>query len=238
MTNNSPKTKTRLSKYMAAAGVASRRACETLIFDCHVKVNGEVALLPQTMVDDKDKITVKGEPLGGSESKVYFLLNKPAGYICSNLKTNTNKIVLDLFPDVKERIFTIGRLDKDTQGLLILTNDGHFANSVIHPSADIHKEYLVKTDAEVTADHLMAISSGTVVEGVFVKPVKVAKVRKGTIKVVISEGKKREVRMLLEAAGLKVTELTRIRIGSLQLGPLPVGSWRPLTERERELIFE
>lgn len=238
MKNNSPETKKRLSKYLAAAGVASRRACETLIFDGHVKVNGEVALLPQTMVDAKDKITVKDEPIQGKEEKVYFILNKPPGYICTSRQTASSKIVLDLFPDVKERIFTIGRLDKDTQGLLMLTNDGHFANSVIHPSANIQKEYLVKTDTEVTADHLMAISSGTLVEGVFVKPVNVVKVRKGTIKITISEGKKREVRHLLDAAGMKVLELTRIRIGSLLLGPLPLGNWRHMTERDKELIFE
>jgi len=220
---NDSSEKKRLSKFMAAAGVASRRAAEELIFAGKVKVNGVVVKLPQTLVNEKDKILVNDEPIHLEASKVYFILNKPAGYICTNLKTKSTKIVLDLFAGVKERLFTVGRLDKDTTGLLIVTNDGHFANRVIHPSKNIHKEYLVKTDHELSHDHLVAISNGTLVEG--------------TLKVVISEGKKREIRMIMEAAGLQVMELTRIRIGSLTLGPLEVGKWRAMSEKEKELIF-
>lgn len=238
MADNS-KTKVRLSKFLAAAGVASRRACEELIFAGKVTVNGTVALLPQTMVNERDKIVISDKRVSTAEPKVYYLLNKPAGYLCTSVKNNRNKIVLELFQEeVPYRLFTVGRLDKDTQGLLIVTNDGHFANQVIHPSKDIHKEYLVKTDAEVTADHLSAISNGTLVEGVFIKPVRVTKVRRGTLKITIAEGKKHEVRLLMEAAGLRVKELTRIRIGNLHLGPLPAGSWRPLTDKDKALIFE
>lgn len=232
------KTKNRLSKFLAAAGVAARRTCEEIIFAGRVTVNGAVTKVPQTLVNSSDKITVDGKTVTIEDQKVYYMLNKPVNYICTAKKMGLSKIVLDLFEDVPYRIFTIGRLDKDTQGLLLLTNDGHFANSVIHPSADIHKEYLAKTDQEITADHLTAISNGTLVEGVFVKPVRVSKVRRGTLKIVIGEGKKREVRLILEAAGLQIKELTRIRIGSLQLGALPVGAWRELSEREKELIFE
>lgn len=231
-------TKNRLSKFLAGAGVASRRTCEEIIFAGRVAVNGVITVLPQTLVDHEDLITVDGKSVMPEDKKVYYMLNKPVNYICTAKKTGSSKIVLDLFEDIPYRIFTIGRLDKDTQGLIILTNDGHFANEVIHPSADIQKEYLAKTDQEITADHLMAISNGTLVEGTFVKPVKVSKVRRGTIKITIGEGKKREVRILLEAAGLQIKELTRIRIGSLQLGALPIGAWRELTEREKELIFE
>jgi 23S rRNA pseudouridine2605 synthase len=180
---------------------------------------------------------VRDQPVQQMESKVYYLLNKPVGYICSTRGSGQSKLVLDLFQGEKHRLFTDGRLDKDTEGLLIVTNDGHFANEVIHPSADIQKEYLVKTDQEVTHDHLIAIGNGTLVEGVFVKPIRVQKVRRGTIKVIIGEGKKREVRLLLDAAGLKVTSLIRIRLGGLHLGALPVGAWRPLTEKEKKLIF-
>lgn len=233
-----PKTKIRLSKFLAAAGVAARRTCEEIIFAGRVTVNGVIVLVPQTLVDDRDKITVDRKAIKAAEQKVYYILNKPAGYVCTARQTPNTKIVLDLFADEPHRLFTVGRLDKDTQGLLLVTNDGHFANKVIHPSADIHKEYLAKTDVEITADHLKAISNGTLVEGIFVKPVKVSKVRRGTVKVTISEGKKREVRLLLEAAGLKINELTRIRIGGLLLGPLPTGSWRAMSEKEKELIFE
>lgn len=228
----------RLSKTLAAAGVASRRACEEIIFAGRVKVNGVVVKVPQTGVTAKDKITVDGNPIERAEQKKYYILNKPAGYLCTAKRTSKSKIVLDLFTDVKERLFTVGRLDKDTEGLLIVTNDGHFAQRVIHPSADIHKEYLVKTDHDVTDEHLKAIATGTLVEGAYVKPVRVTKVRKGTIKIVIGEGKKREVRLLLQAAGLNVASLTRIRIGSLQMGQLPVGEYREMTEREMEIIFE
>lgn len=230
--------KNRLSKILAASGVASRRACEELIFQGKVTVDGQVVLLPQTMVDSETAdITVNGQPFKGVEEKVYYMLNKPVGTICSAKGNARSKLVLDLFKEEGHRLFTVGRLDKDTEGLLLVTNDGHFANSVIHPSANIAKEYLAKTGQEITHEHLVAISNGTLVEGVFVKPVAVTKVRRGTVKVTIMEGKKREVRILLSAAGLEVQQLTRIRLGGLHLGSLPVGSWRPLTPRERKLIF-
>lgn len=231
-------TKNRLSKFLAAAGVASRRTCEEIIFSGRVTVNGVITIIPQTMVDEKDKICVDGKRVTPEEQKVYYMVNKPVNYLCTAKKMGSNKIVYDLFEGVPYRIFTIGRLDKDTQGLLLLTNDGHFANEVIHPSADIQKEYLAKTDQEITAEHLIKIADGTLVEGAFVKPVKVSKVRRGTLKITIAEGKKREVRILLEAAGLQIKELIRIRIGALHLGELPIGAWRELTEREKELIFE
>ena len=228
----------RLSKIMAAAGVASRRSCEELIFQGLVKVNREVVRLPQTLVDPAiDELSVRDQLIQLEKDKVYYLLNKPRGYICSTVGNSQAKLVLQLFHEEGPRLFTVGRLDKETEGLLIVTNDGHFANQIIHPSANIQKEYLVKTDQEVTHDHLVAIAEGTLVEGVFVKPLRVTKVRRGTLKVVIGEGKKREVRMLLDAAGLKVNTLIRIRLGGLRLGNLPVGSWRPLTEREKQLIF-
>lgn len=231
-------SKNRLSKHLAAAGVASRRACEELIFSGRVKVNGTVVLTPQTQVDWNDNLSVDGKTILQPQKKVYYILNKPEGYICTARRTEKTKIVLDLLADIPERVFTVGRLDKDTKGLLIVTNDGHFANRVIHPSANIAKEYLAKTDAEITDEHLKAISSGTLVEGVFVKPAHVSKVRKGTLKIAVYEGKKREVRLLLQNAGLEVRELTRIRIGGLHLGLLPEGSARPMTDREKEIIFE
>lgn len=229
--------KKRLSKTLAAAGVASRRAAETLIFDGHVKVNGQVVLTPQTLVGDGDLILVDDQPIAQREPKYYFLLNKPAGYICTAASGSKTKRVLDLFSDVKARLFTVGRLDKETEGLLIVTNDGHFAHSIMHPSANIQKEYLVKTDQELTADHLYAISSGALVEGTFVKPLRVTKVRNGTFKIVVGEGKKREVRHLCQMAGLQVKQLTRIRIGGLQLGPIPVGTYREMSEKEKRALF-
>ena len=231
-------TQKRLSKALAAAGVASRRAAEELIFAGKVTVNGVVVTVPQTLVSwETDVICVDKKKITKEEGKLYFLLNKPKGYICSNARVGTKKIVSDLFRDTPERLFTVGRLDRDTTGLLIVTNDGNFANTVIHPSANITKEYLVKTNIEPFHEHLVQISKGIEIEGDWIQPVKVTKVRKGTIKVVVREGKKREVRLLVEQTGLKVLELKRIRIGGLLLGDIPEGAYRTLTEAEKESIF-
>lgn len=229
----------RLSKALSAAGVASRRACEELIFAGRVTVNGQVVLVPQTLVDLRtDNIAVSGEPVIGTQPLVYYVLNKPVGYVCTQARRNNERLVLDLFTDTNERLFTIGRLDKETEGLILVTNDGDFANKVIHPSSNIVKEYLAKVDLDITHEHLVAISNGTLVDGVNVQPASVRKVRRNTLKIVVGEGKKHEVRLLLQSAGLKVHELTRIRLGGLVLGKLPVGGYRRLTERERRLIFE
>jgi 23S rRNA pseudouridine2605 synthase len=232
--------KKRLSKALAAAGIASRRAAEELIFSGKVSVNGKTILVPQTLVSwDEDVIMVSGHKVSGEEKKVYYILNKPTGYICSNKRVGTKRIVLDIFEKViDERLFTVGRLDRDTSGLLIVTNDGHFANRVIHPSARISKEYLIKTVQEVGPEHLEAISKGTFLEGGWVKPVRVIKVRKGTIKISVMEGKKREVRILVQNAGLDLVSLERIRIGGLLLGNIPVGTWREMTEKDKQQLLQ
>lgn len=222
----------RLSKVLAACGVAARRKCEDLIFAGKVTVNGKKVLIPQTLVDaTKDKIVVDGKEVELQTEKVYYMLNKPYGLICTSEEAAGEESVLTLFDD-DLRLFTVGRLDKDTTGLLLVTNDGQFAQSVIHPSKNISKEYLAKTDKDITDEHLKALASGGLVEGVWVKPISVTKVRNGTLKMAVSEGKKREVRCLLEYVGLKVLELKRIRIGPLVLGALADGAHRPLTEAE------
>jgi 23S rRNA pseudouridine2605 synthase len=231
--------KKRLSKALAAAGVASRRAAEEIIFQGRVKVNGEVIKIPQTLVDlESDAIVCDEQPIKGEEKKVYYILNKPHGFICSNTRIGSKKLVVDLFAHLNMRLFTIGRLDRDTTGLLLVTNDGNFANKVIHPSSNISKEYVVKTTQEITDVHLKQISKGTYVEDTWIKPVKVEKVRKGTLKVVVKEGKKREVRLLVQNAGLDILELSRIRIGGLRLGPIPEGAFRAMTEQEKQVIFQ
>ena len=228
----------RLSKALAAAGVASRRACEELIFEGRVKVNGIVVRVPQTMVDwERDKISVDEVGIKGEQNKLYFMLNKPAGYLCTSIRPGHQKIILDLFDEKSERLFTIGRLDRDTTGLLLVTNDGHFAQDVIHPSSDIIKEYLVKVLQEITSEYLETLSEGARVDDHWVHPVSVQKVRRGTFKICLKEGKKHEVRIITERAHLNIIELKRIRIGSLVLGSLPEGEYRPLTERDRKLIF-
>jgi len=228
----------RLSKALAAAGVASRRKCEELIFAGRVQVNGAVVCVPQTLVSwGIDTITVEGRDLTSEEKKVYYILNKPTGYICSSKRIGSKKIVLDLFAGMQERLFTVGRLDRDTSGLIIVTNDGHFAQKVIHPSGRVPKEYLVKTQNEISHDHLVEISKGAFIEDTWVKPIRVTKVRKGTLKIIVMEGKKREVRLLVQQAGLAIESLQRIRIGALTLGALPIGAFRPLSEKEKTALL-
>lgn len=229
----------RLSKVLAAAGIAARRKCEELIFAGQVTVNGELCLIPQTLVSpEKDLIAVKGVPITSSEKKVAFLLNKPKGFLCSTKGTKScSRCVLDLFRSIPLRLFTVGRLDKETTGLLIVTNDGHFANQVIHPSASIEKEYVATVSAAITDIRLEGIRKGTLVEDCFVKPLHVELLSPKTVKIVVIEGKKREVRLLLEGVGLHVQALKRTRIGKLTLGDLKEGSFRPLTLEDRNLIL-
>lgn len=228
----------RLSKAMAQAGVASRRACEELIFNGHVKVNEKTERVPQThVVLGKDRILVQGNLIHGFEPKVYYLLNKPGGYICSNQQVGSKKLVIDLFRPLHQRLFTVGRLDRDTTGLLLVTNDGEFANRVIHPSSGIVKEYLVKMQEEISHKDLITLSQGTTIEGGYVVPKSVKKVRRGTLKIAVIDGKKREVRLMVQNAGLTLLSLKRIRLGGLLLGQLAEGTWRDLSEKEREQIF-
>lgn len=231
-------TQKRLSKALAAAGVTSRRRAELLIREGKVTVNGTAVFLPQTLVDwEKDSISVEGTPLKGEEEKLYFLLNKPRGWVCSNKPIGTKRLVIDLFRNVSSRLFTIGRLDRDTTGLLLVSNDGQFAQRVIHPSANLSKEYVVKTKEEIEHQHLVLLSKGARIEGQWVRPKRVEKLRKGTVKIVVREGKKREVRLFVQQAKLTLLSLHRTRIGGLRLGDLPEGVWRELSEKEQKRIF-
>ncbi len=231
-------TKLRLSKFLAQAGVASRRGSEKFIDKGMITVNDEKITLPQHLVDpEKDRVCVQGTRVKVESKRVIYMLNKPKGYECSSIRHGRKKIVLDLFPGDSARLFTVGRLDRDTSGLLLVTNDGHFANSVIHPSSNLTREYLIKTKEEITFAHLKLISEGCFVEDSYVRPVKVTKVRRGTLKIVVSEGKKREVRMLVKKAGLSMLSLHRIRLGGLLLGTLALGQSKTLTEKEKESIF-
>lgn len=227
----------RLSKVLATSGVASRRACEEIITKGRVSVNGKRVLVPQTMVSSTDRITVDGKPLRTSVKRVYYALNKPMGYLCTSASTSKRRAI-DLVPSESgERLFTVGRLDKETSGVILLTNDGHFAHHVMHPSGGITKEYVAKVNNEVTHDHLVAIADGCQVEGRQVKPVAVKKVRRATVRITVQEGRHHEVRELLAAAGLKTLDLKRIRIGNLSLGNLAVGAYRTLTLTEIERAF-
>ncbi|KAM3230519.1 hypothetical protein ACQJBY_060975 [Aegilops geniculata] len=224
----------RLAKVLAAAGVASRRTSEELIFQGKVTVNGSVCTAPQTKVDiSKDSIYVNGNRISKKlPPKLYFAVNKPKGYICSS---GEEKSVISLLNDYlkgwnklqpgvpKPRLFTVGRLDVATTGLIIVTNDGEFAQKVSHPSSNITKEYVVTIDGAVHKKHLVAISGGTVIDGVKVVPDLVepldaqADTKRTRLKIVVHEGRNHEVRELVQNAGLKVYALKRVRIGRFRL---------------------
>lgn len=226
----------RLSKVLAASGVASRRSCEELIFEGRVTVNGSLCKIPQTRVDPaKDMIYVNGNRLPKKlPPKVYLALNKPKGYICSSGEKET-KSVISLFDDYmkswdkinpgqpKPRLFTVGRLDVATTGLIIVTNDGEFAQKLSHPSSGLSKEYIATVDGAVNNRHLLAISEGTVIDGTHCTPdavellAKQADKSKTRIRIVVHEGRNHEVRELVKNAGLQIYSLKRIRIGAFRL---------------------
>ncbi len=228
----------RLSKVIAASGHCSRRKAEELIFEGRVKVNGKFIFTPQTVVDiEIDRILIDEAIRIKPQQKKYFLLNKPKGFICTNAKVGNKKIVMDLFPKLKERLFTVGRLDKDTTGLLIVTNDGDFANQIIHPSSDIIKEYEVKTKDEITDAHLVKLRSGAYVDNKRIVPSYVKPIRTNCFLIGVKEGKKHEVRIITAKAKLKLQSLKRTKIGKLSLGRLSSGSIRELTKKDKDLIF-
>lgn len=224
----------RLSKLLARSGVASRRKCEDLIRAGRVRINGSIAQKMGVAVDpQKDHVALDQRPIITAPQAQYFVLHKPPHCVCSTVGRGAK--VLDLFSCIAERLFTVGRLDEETTGLLLVTNDGAFAHRVMHPRFGVVREYLVKTSEEITDAHLRGLSAGVQLDGDLIVPLRVQKVRRGSVKISVGEGKNREIRRLMLAQSLTVVQLTRIRIGHLTLGDLPVGAWRALTNLERDL---
>ena len=231
----------RLQKVIANSGIASRRKAEELIKDGKVKVNGNVITELGTKVTDKDKIEVDNKPIV-KEEKVYFLLNKPRGVITSTKDEHERKIVVDLI-DTDKRIYPVGRLDYDTTGAIILTNDGEFANILMHPSNKIDKVYLAKIDGIITGEAINNLKDGIMLDGVRVIPsrVKLKKVNQenntSMVEITIHEGKNHEVKRLFEAVGFRVDKLTRKSIGIFNLEGISSGEYRPLTHKEVQIIY-
>jgi 23S rRNA pseudouridine2605 synthase len=220
--------KKRLNKALSEMGVASRRKAEELIFAKRVKVNNCIVILPQTLVDlEKDKILVDESPVKQKLEKLYFLLNKPAGYLCSEFPIEKQKLVKDLFPPHFSRLLTLGRLDKQSSGLIVVTNDGDFIQKTVHALKNTEQEYLVKVNEQITADDLKELADGVFVDGYKIKPIWVKKMRNGILKICMKEGKKQEIGLLCEKADFSIREIKRIRIGHLFLGTLPEGAYKP-----------
>ena len=231
----------RLQKVIANSGIASRRKAEELIKDGKVKVNGNVITELGTKVTDKDKIEVDNKPIV-KEEKVYFLLNKPRGVITSTKDEHERKTVIDLI-DTDKRIYPVGRLDYDTTGAILLTNDGEFANILMHPSNKIDKVYLAKIDGIITGEAINTLKDGIILDGVKVVPsrVKLKKVNPenntSMVEVTIHEGKNHEVKRLFESVGFRVDKLTRKSVGIFDILELPSGKYRPLTHKEVQIVY-
>lgn len=233
----------RLQKVLARAGVDSRRAVEEMILAGRVTVNGQVCTILGTKVDpERDTVAVDGRPIPRRIQNVYLVLNKPAGYITTVRDPENRPTVMDLMPR-DSRIYPVGRLDANSEGLLLFTNDGEFANRLAHPRYSFEKEYHVVVPGAVRPGDLEALRQGVMIDGCRTSPARVEVLRSvggvTWLSITIHEGRNRQVRRMLLALGYRVERLIRVRIGPLRLGSLPRGAFRHLTPREiRELRGE
>lgn len=230
--------KTRVQKIMSEVGYCGRRKAEELISQGRVTVNGRRIKLGDKALYGKDIIAVDGEKLYMPRKKdyVYIMLNKPRGYVTTLSDELDRKCVTDLLEGLEARVYPIGRLDKNSEGLLLLTNDGEFANSVMHPSKQITKTYRVTVRPDITEEQVIELSTGVVIDGRKTAPANVTVLTKEQNRVVmlmtIHEGRNRQIRKMCEALGLEVARLRRISEGPIKLGMLKPGTWRELTAEE------
>jgi 23S rRNA pseudouridine2605 synthase len=225
--------KERLQKILSARGVASRRACERLIESGRVAVNGLPCKLGDTAEPETDVITLDGKVIPAKPQSVYIMLNKPRGCVTTMNDDRGRKTVAELLRDCPERVYPVGRLDYDSEGLLILTNDGALTQALTHPSHEVEKVYVVRTLGEVSDDALSRLRAPlTLEDGYTVQAVKIGRGIGGGIEVTIRQGRNRQVRQMCALCGIEVSRLTRVREGTLRLGDLPSGQWRYLTPSE------
>lgn len=224
----------RLQKYLANAGVASRRACEQYIKDGLVTINGVIAEVGVS-VEEGDVVEYNGKVIKLEETKEYYLLFKPVGYITTSKDDRGRKTVLDLV-ETKTRVYPVGRLDVNTSGLLLLTNDGELANRLTHPSFEVEKTYNALIEGEIDEKALESLRNGVVLEDGLTRPAKVKLIktegRKSYVAIAIHEGKNRQVRRMFEAVGHRVLSLRRVKVGNISLKGMEKGQIRPLTDDE------
>lgn len=229
----------RIQKLISTSGIASRRQAEQMIREGRVRVNGNTAVLGDTADPDEDVVELDGRRLKKAPEKRYVLLNKPRGFVTTLSDEKGRKTVAELVADCGERVYPIGRLDLNSEGLLLLTNDGELANRLMHPSAEIEKTYLVWTDP-ASGDKEELLKRPIELDGRAIAVPKVRLLHTGTEtscwEITIHEGRNRQIRRMCEAAGLKVFRLRRIAEGPLKLGDLKVGSWRFLTPQEVSML--
>lgn len=222
---------TRLQKVLARAGFGSRRVCDDLIAAERVKVNGEVAVLGRRVDEETDVVEVDGVRIGVRPGMVYYLLNKPAGAVTTASDTHGRPTVVELVPP-EPRVFPVGRLDQDTEGLLLLTNDGDLTHRLTHPSFGVEKDYLAEVEGEPSRGALRQLRQGVELDDGVTSPAKASLVDANIVRLVIHEGRNRQVRRMCEAVGHRVLRLVRTRIGPITDHTLEPGEWRPLTQAE------
>ena len=222
----------RLQKFMADCGVASRRACEALIDEGRVKVNGKIVKTQGLKIDPiNTKVEVDNELISATKTKTYLAFNKPAGILSTMSDPKGRPSLQDFFGSWPDRLFHVGRLDKESEGLIILTNDGQWAHESTHPSFGVEKTYLVQTEEPISRSAFQNLMEGVELEDGLAKPISVAR-RGAMIEVVIHEGRNQIVRRMFDALGYPVERLIRTAIGSIKLGELPPGKWRSLNSVE------
>lgn len=232
----------RVQKLLADRGVASRRKAEELIERGAVRVNGHPVRLGDKADDRRDVITVHGKRVASAEAPVYLMLNKPRGYVTTMSDEKGRKCVADLIRDVGVRVYPVGRLDRESEGLLLLTNDGDFSNAMMHPAAHVPKRYRVTVRSEVTAEHVRQLQEGVVLDERRTLPAEVVVLTqeetvdgvppRTVLEITVYEGRNRQIRRMCELLGLDVIRLKRVAFGGIKLGMLPPGKWRHLEPRE------
>ena len=233
----------RLQKYLASCGVSSRRAAEKLIRDGCVTVNGQTVTVMGVQIDEeKDKVTVNGKEVRPEAELHYLAYNKPVGEVCTVSDPEGRATVMDKFRDYPVRLFPVGRLDFESEGLLLLTNDGEMMNHVLHPSHEVKKSYYIKVSNHLTQENLNALRRGVMIDGKMTSPAEVRLIREESFSTIliltIHEGRNRQVRKMVESVGHTVVYLKRIQFGPVVLGDLPSGKWRMLTDDEISLLKE
>ena len=230
---NENKEQIRLQVFLAHSGVASRRSCEKIITDGRVTVNGVTVIEMGVKVSPEDEICVDGKKVIPEETKRYVLLNKPAGYVCSLQDEKDRPVAADLLKEhFTERLYNVGRLDMFSTGLIIFTNDGSFAARLSHPSAEIEKEYVVESSMPLPRTLCEEFEKGLRVDGVFYKCNSCQELNSRKLKVVLIEGKNREIRNVFASKEIGIKKLTRVRIGNIEMNGLKPGEFRELSEKE------
>ncbi len=233
----------RLQKYMASCGVASRRACEEIILAGRVRVNGKPAGLGMSVDPETDCVEVDGKRIRREAKRVWVMLYKPRGVVSTSFDPQNRKTVQDCIKGIPERLFHVGRLDINSEGLILLTNDGERANRMMHPKYRVEKTYYAVCDGKLTAQEIASLTNGVELEDGMTAPAKIRGARENregntSFLIVIHEGRNRQVRRMLEAVGHKTLRLKREKYGPLELGEMKPGEWRYLTEEEIRRLDE